>query len=104
MQKREFRKVAAMHKIANMRKTAGPGDWPTIAAAAVLTVAFMGGALGGAVAGKVTEPSEHDMQNLQKEYELSRLHRDNQTQQILAAREDAERQMRGNKQKAMRIG
>ena len=57
----------------------------------------------GAAAGKLTEPGQYDMDNLEKEYELARLHRDNQTQQILAEREEAERRMRGANQKSMRI-
>lgn len=97
MNRQELRKVAAIHKMA------GIGDWPTVAAAAVLTAVFLGGGVAGWAAGKVTEPSKYDLDNLKKEYELARLHRDNQTQQILSAREDAERQMRGNRPKAMRI-
>ena len=91
-------------KMATLKKSAEVGDWPTLAAAAVLAVAFAGGAGLGALAGKVTQPSEHDMSNLQKQYALARLTRDNQTQQILAAREAAERDMRNKPQKAMRIG
>ena len=93
-----------MRKVAYLKKRANVGDWPGTAAAAVLAFLFLSSAAGGATMSKFTEPSEHDLNNLKKEYELARLHRDNQTQQILSAREDAERQMRGTQPKAMRIG
>lgn len=81
----------------------GGGDVALAAAAAVVAASFVGGLGLGAAAGKLTEPGQYDMDNLEKEYELARLHRDNQTQQILAEREEAERRMRGAKQKPMRL-
>ena len=88
-----------------LQKMAFPngGDVALTAAAAVVAASFIGGLGLGAAAGKLTEPGEYDMDNLEKEYELARLHRDNQTQQILAEREEAERRMRGAKQKPMRL-
>ena len=92
-----------MRKVAAFKKSAAWTDWPGVAAAAVLATVFFGGGLAGWAAGKVTEPSKYDVDNLKKEYALSRLTRDNQTQQILSAREDAERQMRGTQPKAMHV-
>ena len=95
----KLKKVAMLQKMA----LPGGGDVALAAAAAVVAASFVGGLGLGAAAGKLTEPGQYDMDNLEKEYELARLHRDNQTQQILAEREEAERRMRGNKQKSMRI-
>ena len=94
-----------LKKVAMLQKMAFPngGDVALTAAAAVVAASFIGGLGLGAAAGKLTEPGEYDMDNLEKEYELARLHRDNQTQQILAEREEAERRMRGANQKSMRI-
>lgn len=94
-----FKKVAMLQKMA----FPGGGDVALAAAAAVVAASFVGGLGLGAAAGKLTEPGQYDMDNLEKEYELARLHRDNQTQQILAEREEAERRMRGAKQKPMRL-
>lgn len=73
-----------------------------VAAAAVATAAFLSGMGGGMLVGKLTEPGEYDKKNLQKEHELARLHRDNQTQRILFDREQAERKMRNIRAKSMR--
>lgn len=86
-----------------MRKQAVDlNDFSVLAAAAVVTAAILGGGAFGAMAGKVTQPGQYDMKNLQKEYALNRLRRDNQTQQILADRQRAQREMRNFSPKSMR--
>lgn len=94
-----------LKKVAMLKKMAMPnlGDVPLAAAAVVVAAAFAGGLGVGALSGKLTEPGEYDMSNLEKEQELARLHRDNQTQQILAEREEAERRMRNQTKKPMRF-
>lgn len=79
-------------------------DYAVLIAAAAVATSFALGAGAGALASKVTEPGEYDKSNLEKEYRLARLNRDNQTQQILSDRENAERAMRGVSNKSMRIG
>ena len=97
---KELKKIAMVKKVA---------EWPSggnialALAALAVAGAFAGGFGVGAATGKLTEPGEYDMSNLEKEQELARLHRDNQTQQILAEREDAERRMRNRTYKPMRI-
>jgi len=100
MDKKTMKKVAMLQKLA----WAPGGDLVLAAASAVVAASFLGGLGVGAAASKLTEPGEYDMKNLEKEQELARLHRDNQTQEILAAREEAERRMRGQQPKSMRIG
>lgn len=78
-----------LKKVAMLQKVSAWGDVPLAAAAVVVAAAFAGGLGVGALSGKLTEPGEYDMSNLEKEQELARLHRDNQTQQILAEREEA---------------
>lgn len=86
-----------------MRKQAdGLGDYVTMAAAAVVAASFIAGLGGGAALSKITEPGEYDKANLEKEYRLARLNRDNQTQQILANRQQYERDMRNFQPKSMR--
>lgn len=86
-----------------MKKQAdGLGNYAVMAAAAVVAASFIGGLGSGAAISKLTEPGEYDTANLQKEYRLSRLNKDNQTQQILAAREQAQRDMRNVAHKSMR--
>lgn len=99
MDNKEMKKVAMLQKMAFLPG----GDMAVAAAAAVVAASFLGGLGMGALAGKVTEPTDYDLENLEKEHELARLHRDNQTQKILAAREDAERRMRGVQPKTMRM-
>ena len=93
-----------MKKMAMLQKMAWlpGGDMAVAAAAAVVAASFLGGLGAGAFAGKITEPADEDFANMEKEQALARLHRDNQTQKILAAREEAERRMRATPQKAMR--
>lgn len=93
-----------MVKLAYLKKCADWGSVPWAIAALFAAGAFGAGALGGVALGKLSEPGDYDKENLQKEYELARLNRDNQTQRILGERQDAERAMRQRPVKPMRIG
>lgn len=75
--------------------------WIT-AAATIAAVTGIGVGTGWTL-GKVTQPGKEDMNNLYKQHTLARLKRDNQTQKIQFQREDAERRMRQNTKKPVRI-
>lgn len=102
----------AIVKNASMNKRAGglldaatsalPGALWILGATAVAATAGAGIAAGYSL-GKITEPGEYDMENLQKEQILSRLKRDNQTQRVQAQRQQAQRQMRQGTKKPVRI-
>lgn len=90
-----------------MHKKAVLGQLPSQALyllGAIFALGSVGAGVGaGYLTGKVTQPGEYDMQNLQKQHRLARLKRDNQTQKIMQQRQAAQRNMRDSTKKAVRM-
>lgn len=70
-------------------------------AAAIGTLAASSGA--GYATAKLTQPGAYDNQNLQKQYMLQRIKRDNKVQQAELERQAVQRAMRNKAVKPMRV-
>lgn len=90
-------------KQAMNKRSADLGSALYLAGLAAFIGTFGTGALAGYGTAKLTEPGAYDNQNLEKEYLLQRIKRDNKVQEAQLDRQTVQRAMRDKKTKPIRV-